>query len=71
MNSLNILLVRGGQQFMNEERIKKRHSNPVPPEIQAEIDVLAGLSEDKIDTEDLPEVRDWSGAKRGLFYRQI
>ena len=63
--------MRGEQQFMNEERIKKKYSNQVPPEIQAEIDVLASLSEDKIDTEDLPEVRDWSGAKRGLFYRPI
>jgi uncharacterized protein (DUF4415 family) len=56
---------------MNEERMKKKYSNLVPPEIQAEINVLATLSEDKIDTEDIPEVRDWSGAKRGLFYRPI
>jgi uncharacterized protein (DUF4415 family) len=51
--------------------MKKRHSNPVPPEIQAEIDALAALPEDQINTEDIPEVRDWSGAKRGLFYRPI
>jgi hypothetical protein len=42
---------------MNEEHIKKKHSNPVPPEIQAEIDVLAALPEDEIDTKDAPEVR--------------
>jgi uncharacterized protein (DUF4415 family) len=51
--------------------MKKRHSNPVPPEIQAEIDALAALPEDQINTVDIPEVRDWSGAKRGLFYRPI
>ena len=51
--------------------MKKRHSNPVPPEIQAEIDALAALPEDKIKTDDIPEVQDWSGAKRGLFYRPI
>ena len=51
--------------------MKKRHSNPVPPEIQAEIDALAALPEDHINTDDIPEVRDWSGAKRGLFYRLI
>jgi uncharacterized protein (DUF4415 family) len=56
---------------MNEEHIKKKHSNPVPPEIQAEIDVLAALPEDEIDTKDAPEVRDWSGAKRGLIKQQI
>jgi uncharacterized protein (DUF4415 family) len=43
----------------------------VPPKIQAEIDALAALPEDQINTDDIPEVRDWSGAKRGLFYRPI
>ena len=56
---------------MNEEYMKKKHSNPVPPEIQAEIEALAALSEDQIETNDMPEVRDWSGAKRGVFYRPI
>ena len=51
--------------------MKKRHSNPVPPEIQTEIDVLSSLPEDQIKTDDIPEVRDWSGAKRGIFYRPI
>jgi uncharacterized protein (DUF4415 family) len=51
--------------------MKKRHSNPVPPEIQAEIDALAALPEDQINTDDIPEVPDWSGAKRGLFYRPV
>jgi uncharacterized protein (DUF4415 family) len=51
--------------------MKKGHSNPVPPEIQAEIDALTALPEDQINTDDIPEVRDWSGAKRGLFYRPI
>jgi len=26
------------------------------------------LPDDAIDTSDIPEVRDWTGAKRGLFY---
>jgi uncharacterized protein (DUF4415 family) len=38
---------------------------------QAEIDALAALSDDEIDTSDIPEVRDWSGAERGKFYRPI
>jgi uncharacterized protein (DUF4415 family) len=29
------------------------------------------LSEERIDLSDIPEVRDWSGARRGLFYRPI
>jgi hypothetical protein len=33
--------------------MKKRRSNPVPPEIQAEVDALAGLPEEQIDIEDI------------------
>ena len=32
---------------------------------------LAALPDGRIDTRDVPEARDWSGAKRGLFYRPI
>ena len=51
--------------------MKKRRSNPVPPEIQAEVDALAGLAEEQIDTVDIPEVRGWDDARRGVFYRPI
>ncbi len=50
--------------------MKKEHSNPVPPEIQAEIDALVA-SQAPIRTDLIPEVTDWSNAKRGLFYRPI
>ncbi|MSO98757.1 MAG: hypothetical protein EXR11_11145 [Rhodospirillaceae bacterium] len=32
---------------------------------------LAALRDDEIDTRDITEIVDWSGAKRGLFYRPI
>ncbi len=51
--------------------MKKRRSNPVPPEIQAEINALAGLPEEQINTEDIPAVGGWDDAKRGVFYRPI
>ena len=35
------------------------------------IEALAALPDDQIDTRDMPEVRDWSGARRGLFFRPI
>jgi uncharacterized protein (DUF4415 family) len=38
---------------------------------QAEIEVLAALPDNKIDTRDMPEIRDWSGARRGVFFRPI
>src|ERR1700730_9630977 len=51
--------------------MKKGRSNPLTPEQQAELDVLAALPEDQIDTRDMPEVRDWSGARRGVLYRPV
>ncbi|AGY59196.1 BrnA antitoxin family protein [Gloeobacter kilaueensis] len=51
--------------------MKKEHSNPVPPEVQAEIDALAAADR-PIRTDLIPEATgDWSAARRGLFYRPI
>ncbi len=36
-----------------------------------EIALLARISDAKIDTSDIPEVKDWSGAVVGKFYRPI
>ena len=41
------------------------------PVQQAELDALALLPEETIDTSDAPEVTDWSGAVRGRFYRPV
>ena len=38
---------------------------------QAELSALEALPDDQIDTSDIPEVRDWSDARRGLFYRPV
>ena len=40
-------------------------------EQRAEIDAFAALPEDQIDTSHIPEQRDWSGARRGVFFRSI
>jgi uncharacterized protein (DUF4415 family) len=50
--------------------MKKITSN-LSAEQQAELEALAALPEDQIQTDDMPEVRDWSDARRGLFYRPI
>lgn len=34
----------------------------------AELQALEELPDDQIDTADIPEVLDWTGARRGLFY---
>ena len=50
--------------------MKKNRSNPVPPDIQAEIDALA-MSQAPIQTDLIEGAGDWSQAKRGLFYRPV
>lgn len=36
---------------------------------KAELVALAAMSDDHIDTSDIPEITDWANAKRGVFYR--
>ena len=36
-----------------------------------ELQALDGLREDQINTTDIPEILDWSDAKRGVFYRPV
>ena len=35
---------------------------------KAELAALTAMSDDEIDTSDIPEVTDWSNAKRGVFH---
>jgi uncharacterized protein (DUF4415 family) len=51
--------------------MKKGAFKPLKTEQLAELAALAALPDDVIDTSDAPEVLDWSGAKRGLFYRPV
>lgn len=41
------------------------------PQQEAELKALAAMKEEEIDTSDIPEVSDWSGAQRGKFYRPV
>ena len=51
--------------------MKKAASSRLTTKQRAELEALEILPDDQIDTRDIPEVRDWSGAQRGLFYRPI
>lgn len=51
--------------------MRKGVSSRLTAKQRAELDALAALPDDRIDTREMPEVRDWSGAKRGLFYRPL
>jgi uncharacterized protein (DUF4415 family) len=43
----------------------------ITPEIEAELNVIAAMPDDTIDTSDIPEVTDWSNAIVGKFYRPV
>ena len=51
--------------------MKKGTSKRLSRGQRAELESLAALPDDAIDTSDAPELLDWSGAKRGLFYRPV
>ncbi len=55
---------------MKGEPMKKAISDLTPAQ-RAELEALAALAEEQINTRDIPEQRDWRGAQRGLFYRPI
>lgn len=48
--------------------MKKKTSEKFTRQQKREIVALAG---EEIDTSDIPEILDWSGAKRGLLYRPV
>ena len=52
---------------MKGKLMKKGGSRPLTRKQQAELAALAALPDDRIDTSDIPEFRDWSGARRGVF----
>lgn len=51
--------------------MKKATSKSLTTAQRAELAALKSLPESRINTKVLPEQRDWSEAKRGLFYRPI
>ena len=51
--------------------MKKMTSDRLSNEQKAELEALAALPEDQIQTDDMPEVPEFRGAKRGMFYRPV
>jgi uncharacterized protein (DUF4415 family) len=56
---------------MKGKPTKTARSKPMTRDEQAELDALAAMPDDQIDLSDIPEVRDWSDAKRGVFYKPV
>ena len=38
---------------------------------KADLERLRNMPDEEIDTSDIPEILDWSNAKRGMFYRPV
>ena len=51
--------------------MKREITETLTADQQAELKALAALPDDRIDTSEIPEVLDWSDARRGLFYRPV
>ncbi|MDD9979862.1 MAG: BrnA antitoxin family protein [Gammaproteobacteria bacterium] len=51
--------------------MKKETTEALTADQQAELKALAALPDRRIDTSDIPEVLDWSDARRGVFYRPV
>ena len=51
--------------------MKKASSRPLTRKQRAELEALAAVPDERIDLGDIPEVRDWTGAERGRFYRPV
>lgn len=51
--------------------MRKGNSEPLTPRQRTELAALEAMPESAIDTHQMPEVKDWSGAERGRFYRPV
>jgi hypothetical protein len=51
------------------KRARKVGAKSLSVRQKKELGSLASLRDDQVDTKSIPEVRNWSGAKRGLFRR--
>ena len=49
----------------------KKDITELPSDVQEQIRALEALPEHQIDTTDIPEILDWSDARRGVFYRPV
>lgn len=51
--------------------MKKRTSQALTAQQKTELAALESLPDQQIDTSDIPEILDWSGARRGALYRPV
>jgi uncharacterized protein (DUF4415 family) len=56
---------------LTRRSMKKRRSKPLTAAQLAELKALEALPDERVDTREMPEVKDWSGARRGALYRPV
>jgi uncharacterized protein (DUF4415 family) len=56
---------------MSGELMRKEISRKLDRRQKAELEALAVLPDEQIDTSEMPEITDWSGARRGALYRPL
>ena len=49
----------------------RKDRTELPPDVQEQIRTMDALPDDQIETSDIPEILDWSDARRGVFYRPV
>ena len=49
----------------------KKNLTELPRKCRPRSRALADKPDEEINTDDVPEILDWSGAKRGMFYRPV
>lgn len=49
--------------------MKPGNSSPIAPDLKAELDALAAMPDDTIDTSEIAPVTDWFKERRGVFYQ--
>ncbi len=49
----------------------KKGNTQLTAKQRADLQALEELPDDQINTNDIPELLDWSGAERGVFYRPV
>ena len=49
----------------------KKGSTRLDNDLKAELSALEKVPDDRINTADVPELLDWSDARRGVFYRPV
>ena len=57
--------------LVNEEPVNAVQSEPSGQDLRDELAAVQAMADANIDTSDIPEVTDWSGAVRGRFYRPV